>query len=215
MIATEMTEFKDFVGYYPFSDDTDERVLFRQIAFTIAQVTGLYNIMCCELTDDIQCGVSTYKFSSDLFDAGIFIDDILMVSVNGQSLVRTQDARSSNELAYSVDQDTNEITISPSPSKDCKDGLRVTVKLSVDMLKVCALPTSWVRKYAVHLMNYTVYKQEMLRRHEKNQKSFPQLALLHEEAVKFFEQNECDRFNELHMAYSVADDNGISWGGTC
>lgn len=210
MIATETVPFKNFVDYFPYAEDTDERLLFKNLAFAITEATSKWNILCCDMTDDLQCGVQKYKFD-DLTNKGLFIEGVLAVSVNGICYERVNRPCTSMKYTYSVDHDNSEITIYPAPVSDCPDGLSVSVSLSVNINTICELPLYFFKKYAVPLVNYTIYKQAILRRGEDDPKSYSQFAQLRQDAVDYFLNNECNAGKYAEKSFSVDDSPQIGF----
>lgn len=195
MVATETVEWDQFLGYYPHGDDDDRSEILRNIAFAAAEVFGKWDILYEDFVDDLQCGVSEYCFAP-LEDEGFYIEDILSVTAGGKCLTRDDAHCGMGCFTYSNSDicDTT-IRINPPPRVDCKKGLVVRAKLGIDLLNICSLPKCFFQKYAVHIVNYAIYKQELRRRGEKEQTSRAQIAQLREDAVSYFKDNEYNPYD--------------------
>jgi len=108
---------------------------------------------------------------------------------------------------FSQDDICTSLRINPPPKKDCRGGLKVKAKLGINMLTICEIPECFFLKYGVHLSNYAIYKQELLRRGEKETTTRAQIGQLREDAVQYFEENE---YNPLHgQCITIGDSNPV------
>ena len=189
MIAAKFTKLRDILQYYPVIESTDKDSVLRNIAAALVEVTGKWDVLCTEFVDDSQMGVLEYNFE-DIGMHGLYIEDVLAVTVNGKCLERTGHCRG-RENSYFMSQDSSLMTLTTSPDEDIKEGVKVKVKLGVDMLQICQLPQYFFRKFAIHIVNYSIYKDELHRRKERKISSKAHLSQLRQDAIEYFENNEC------------------------
>jgi len=184
------TPLRDILQYYPMTENTDKDVVIRNLAATLVEVTGRWDILCASFVDDTQAGQLEYSFGSDYLKYGMFIEDILEVKVNGICYTRTGDCNS-KDYGYVVSEDKMTITLTRSPDCDQKGGLEVKAKMGIDLTEICQLPTYFFRKFAIHIVNYSVYKEESYRRKERTVSSRAYFAQLRDDAEDYFNKNQC------------------------
>ena len=205
-----MKPLRDLLQYYPMRENTDKDVVIRNIAATLVEVTGRWDILCNTFTDDSQAGQLEYSFGKDYSDFGLFIEDIVEVTVNGICYMRTGNCNSKG-YGYVVSEDKSTITLTQSPPCDMKEGIVVKAKLGVDMMEVCQLPTYFMRKFAIHIVNYAVYKEESYRRKERTASSRAYFAQLRDDAIDYFEKNQCTQ-GFSNKGAVIADPSPIGFG---
>ena len=206
MINNKTVPFETFLGYYPFTDGEDKGQVLRNIALAMAEVLSRWDILHVDFTDDLQCGVSDYYFG-ELENKGLFIEKIIAVTADGHCLTEDKEHCGMGCYTFSQDDICTSLRINPPPKKDCRGGLKVKAKLGINMLTICEIPECFFLKYGVHLSNYAIYKQELLRRGEKETTTRAQIGQLREDAVQYFEENE---YNPLHgQCITIGDSNPV------
>lgn len=202
MLDCKTVPLENLLGYYPFTDGEDKGQILRNIAMAMAEVFGRWDILYDDFTDDLQCGVSTYEFG-ELKNKGFFVERIISVTADGHCLTEDQAHCGMGCYTFSQEQTCTSLRINPPPKKDCRGGLKVRAKLGIDMMTICEMPECVVQKYGIHLINYAIYKQELLRRGEKETTTTAQIGQLREDAVQYFEDNE---YNPLEGQYITIGD---------
>ena len=207
----KMTPLRSILQYYPDIESTDKKKILREIARTLVEVTGRWTILCADFKDNSQAGHLRYSFGDDFSDSGLFVEEILSVTVNGICYTEVANANCRDvDYGYVVSEDKLTITLTTSPHCDVRDGVVVKAKLGVDLLDVCQLPTYFFRKFAVHIVNYTVYKQEALRRKEKTPSSRAYFAQLRDDAEDYFNKNQCPKVFREQAVIIDSDPIGFS-----
>ena len=191
------------------TESTDKDVVIRNLAATLVEVTGRWDILCNTFVDDTQAGQLEYSFGRDYLKYGLFIEDIIEVRVNGKCYMRTGDCNS-RPYGFIVSEDKMTITLTSSPECDLKDGLEVKAKLGVDLIEVCQLPTYFFRKFAVHIVNYAIYKEESYRRKERTVSSRAYFAQLRNDAEDYFNKNQCTQ-GFFSNGAEISDPNPIDF----
>lgn len=208
-----MTPLRDLLQYYPMTENTDKDVVLRNLAATIVEIAGRWDVLCKTFVDDAQAGQLEYGFGRDYLAYGLFIEDIVQVKVNGVCYTRTSDCNSKG-YGFVVSDDKMKITLTRSPDCDMRDGIEIKAKLGVSLLEVCQLPTQFFRKFAIHIVNYALYKEESYRRKERTTSSRAYFAQLRDDAVMYFEENQCTQSFPIEGA-EIGDPNPIGFSACC